>query len=83
MNLQIDGTLPRRGTAVEFTVRFNPNGPMPVPKTATLVSMSFVWVWQGCVKGAQDCNGVQDVSLTYSRLCAPLVELIRLSLTRR
>jgi hypothetical protein len=56
VNLQIDGTLPRRGTAVELTVRFNPNGPMPVPKTATLVFMLFVWVWEGFRRTAAECR---------------------------
>jgi hypothetical protein len=35
--VQLDGMLPRRGTTVEFYVRFKPNGPTPAPKLATLV----------------------------------------------
>jgi len=49
---QADGMLPRRGTNVDFTVRFNPQGPMPVPKVATLViDAEDNWKWTYKISG--------------------------------
>jgi hypothetical protein len=32
---EIAGTLPRRGTEIEFVVRFNPSGPLKEPAVST------------------------------------------------
>jgi hypothetical protein len=49
---QLDGMLPRRGTTVEFYVRFKPNGPTPAPKLATLViDAEDGWKWTYKISG--------------------------------
>eukprot|EP00802_Teleaulax_amphioxeia_P003480 Tamp_03483.p2 GENE.Tamp_03483~~Tamp_03483.p2 ORF type:complete len:387 (+),score=97.97 Tamp_03483:39-1163(+) len=49
---QLDGMLPRRGTTVEFVVRFHPQGPIPVPKVATLViDAEDNWKWTYKISG--------------------------------
>ncbi|EKX38154.1 hypothetical protein GUITHDRAFT_154778 [Guillardia theta CCMP2712] len=49
---EVTGALPRRGNPVEFTVRFNPSGPVAEPKLATLViDTEDNWKWTFKITG--------------------------------